>query len=91
MRIRCGPRQQFVDDVPGGGVRGTNFDVASDGRLVVSDANIGGHDLADQLRQFNVVVNWFEELRRLAEESRQARVASSRARPPVPLPPCRVC
>ena len=51
-------------------VYGTNFDVARDGRFVLSDSNLPSSGAANEYRSLNVVVNWFEELRRLAEESR---------------------
>jgi Tol biopolymer transport system component len=49
---------------------GTSSDATGDGRVVTSDANLGASLAAAAFAGVHVVVNWFQELRRLDAENR---------------------
>ena len=59
------PRQVVADRVIPTSRRGTSFDSARDGRLIVSNVRIGGRNTSARPTLI-VVLNWFEVVERLA-------------------------
>ena len=59
------PRQVVADRVIPATRLGTSFDSARDGRLVMSNVRIGGRNTSNRPKLV-VVLNWFEEVERLA-------------------------